>query len=146
MERIVRTLLILLLFTPVSSLFAQSSAVPTPAAAAAAEKPDYSKEAVVYEQYRTAYRFENDGTGRRVTTAKIRVQSDAGVKMLGELVFGYNASNETIQIDMVRVHKSDGTTVTASADAVKDLTSPVQREAPIYTDTREKNVTVPALR
>jgi len=27
--------------------------------------PDYSREAMVYEQYRTLVRFENDGTGRR---------------------------------------------------------------------------------
>jgi tetratricopeptide (TPR) repeat protein/transglutaminase-like putative cysteine protease len=108
--------------------------------------PDYSREAMVYEQYRTLVRFENDGTGRRDSTARIRVQSDAGVQALGQLVFGYNAANEKIEINYVRVKKSDGKVVTATADAVQDLTSPIQRDAPVYTDTREKHVTVPALR
>ena len=108
--------------------------------------PDYSREAMVYEQYKTLVHFENDGTGRRDSTARIRVQSDAGVQALGQLVFGYNAANEKIEINYVRVKKSDGKVVTASPEAVQDLSSPVQRDAPIYTDTREKHVTVPALR
>src|SRR5215813_13719945 len=89
--------------------------------------PDYSREAMVYEQYRTAVRFENDGTGRRDATARIRVQSDAGVQALGQLVFGYNAANEKIEINYVRVKKSDGKVVTAGPDSVQDLTSPIQR-------------------
>src|SRR5438270_3953411 len=124
---------------------------PTPIlpGAIVAETPkdtDYSREAMVYEQYRTLVRFENDGTGRRDSIARVRVQSEAGVQMLGQLVFGYNAATEKIEINYVRVKKSDGKVITATADAVQDLTSPIQRDAPIYTDTREKHVTVPALR
>src|SRR3954466_13460077 len=114
--------------------------------AEAAKEPDYSREAMVYEQYRTLVRFENDGTGRRDSIARVRVQSEAGVQMLGQLAFGYNAANEKIEINYVRVKKSDGKVVTAGPEAVQDLSSPVQRDAPIYTDTREKHVTVPALR
>jgi len=110
------------------------------------KEPDYTREAMVYEQYRTLVRFENDGTGRRDSIARVRVQSDAGVQMLGQLVFGYNAANEKIEINYVRVKKSDGKVIIATADAVQDLTSPIQRDAPVYTDTREKHVTVPALR
>src|SRR3954462_12013409 len=120
--------------------------MPGATVADAAKEPDYSREAMVYEQYRTLVRFENDGTGRRDSTARIRVQSEAGVQMLGQLVFGYNAANEKIEINYVRVKKSDGKVITATADAVQDLTSPIQRDAPIYTDTREKHVTVAALR
>jgi hypothetical protein len=111
-----------------------------------ADAADYSQEAFVIEQVRTTYRFENDGTGRREHHARIKVQSDAGVKEWGQLVFGYNASTERIDIRYVRVHKAGGVTVTAPADAVQDLSSPVEREAPIYTDYREKHITVPSLR
>ena len=38
------------------------------------QKPDYSQEAFVVEQYRSLYRFENDGTGREETIARIRRQ------------------------------------------------------------------------
>src|SRR3954462_7466144 len=108
--------------------------------------PDYSREAMVYEQYRTLVHFENDGTSRRDSTARIRVQSDAGVQALGQLVFGYNAANEKIEINYVRVKKSEGQVVTTGPEAVQDLSSPVQRDAPVFNDTREKHVTVPALR
>ncbi len=107
---------------------------------------DYSQEPFVFEQYKVASRFENDGTGTREQSARIRVQSDAGVQALGQLVFGYNSANEGMEVKYVRVRKADGSIVTASPDAAQDMPSPIQREAPVYTDFREKHVTVPGLR
>src|SRR5947209_2917042 len=46
--------------------------------------PDYSREAMVYEQYRTLVHFENDGTSRRDSTARIRLQTDAAAQALGQ--------------------------------------------------------------
>src|SRR5689334_6351548 len=118
----------------------------SPTSAAAATKPDYSQESFVVEQLQTRYRFEADGTGRKEILARIRVQSEAGVEQWGQIVVGYSSANERIEIPYVRVLKADGTTVTAPPDAVQDLTGPVQREAPVYTDYRQKHVTVPGLR
>jgi hypothetical protein len=100
----------------------------------------------VVEQVRTSYRFEKDGTGRKEIYARIKVQSDAGVAQWGQVVVGYNSANERIEIPYVRVHKSDGTVITAPADAVQDLSAPIEREAPVYTDYRQKHITVPGLR
>jgi len=108
--------------------------------------PDYSKEAFVTDYLHTRYRFENDGTGSRESSFRIRIQSEAGVQRWGQLRFGYNSANEKLDISYARVLKHDGSVVTAPADAVQDLTSPVQQAAPIYTDFREKHVTVPGLR
>jgi tetratricopeptide (TPR) repeat protein/transglutaminase-like putative cysteine protease len=108
--------------------------------------PDYSKEPFIVEQYVTRMQFENDGTGLRELLVKIRVQSDAGVQQLGELTFGYNAANERLEMAYVRVHKADGSVIAATPEALKDLTAPIAREAPMYTDTHEVHVTVPALR
>jgi len=36
--------------------------------------------------------------------------------------------------------------VTAPADSVQDLSAPIEREAPVYTDYRQKHITVPGLR
>ena len=130
----------------VASGSAQVAPVPPSPQAAAAGTPDYSQEAFVIEQLRTSYRFDNDGTGRREQYARIKVQSDAGVQQWGQLVFGYNAVTERIDIQYVRVHKAGGVTITAPADAVQDLSSPIEREAPIYTDFRQKHITVPSLR
>ena len=92
------------------------------------------------------YRFEADGTGRKDTTARIRVQSEAGVQQWGQLQEGYNSANERVEIPYVRVLKEDGTVVKAGDDAVQDLSAPIEREAPVYTDYRQKHITVPGLR
>src|SRR6266571_1841055 len=108
--------------------------------------PDYTQESFVIEQMHSHYRFEADGTGRKETTARIRVQSEAGVQQWGQLQEGYNSANERVEIPYVRVLKEDGSVVKASADAVQDLSAPIEREAPVYTDYRQKHITVPGLR
>ena len=107
---------------------------------------DHSQEPFVVEKLRTSFRFENDGTGKRDVYAKIKVQSEAGVEQWGQLVVGYNSANERVDIPYVRVLKLDGSTVTAPPDAVQDLSIPLEQEAPVYTDYRQKHITVPGLR
>lgn len=135
-----------------SSLGAQQSAPAVsapPSAATATAQPadstDHSQEPFVIELYSTAARYENDGTGERILQVRIRVQSDAGVQQLGELVFGFNSANEQMDVRSVRVRKADGTTVTAAPGAVKEMTATVARDAPVYTDYKEKHITVPGL-
>ncbi|HJT64916.1 MAG TPA: DUF3857 domain-containing protein [Pyrinomonadaceae bacterium] len=138
------------LLTGPQSTRAQTSkdkpATPAKPAEAAQQKPDYSQEAVVVEQVSTTYRFERDGTGRRELNLRVKVQSDAGVERFGQLIFGYSSANEKLDMDYVRVRKADGAVVNAAASDIQDLTAPVAREAPIYTDLRQKHITVPGLR
>jgi tetratricopeptide (TPR) repeat protein len=108
--------------------------------------PDYSQESFVIEQLRSHYVFNADGTGKKQITARIRVQSEAGVQQWGQLQMGYNSANERLEILYVRVRKQDGSVVKAGDDAVQDLSAPVEREAPVYTDYRQKHITVPGLR
>jgi tetratricopeptide (TPR) repeat protein/transglutaminase-like putative cysteine protease len=150
MKRLYAVSLCAVLFS--SSLIAkQESSAQNSSSAAAKPAPqklqpaDYSQEPFVIEQYYTTARFENDGTSERTLAVRIRVQSDAGVQQLGELIFGYNSSNEAMEVRFVRVKKKDGSVVTASADSVKDMTATVARDAPEYTDYKEKHVTVPSL-
>ncbi|MCI0719325.1 MAG: DUF3857 domain-containing protein, partial [Acidobacteria bacterium] len=70
--------------------------------------PDYSREPFIFESLRTVAKFNNDGTGQRRLTARIRVQSEAGVQALGQLALGYNSANETMSVDEVKVLKADG--------------------------------------
>ena len=113
---------------------------------APAQKPDYSQEAIVIEDVRSSYRFERDGTGQRDVSFRAKVQSEAGVERLGQLIIGYSSANEKLDMDYVRVRKADGSVVNAAATDVQDLTAPIAREAPIYTDLRQKHITVPGLR
>jgi hypothetical protein len=101
---------------------------------------DYSEESFVIEKLTAHYRFESDGTGRKELIARIRVQSEAGVQQWGQLQVGYNSANERVEIPYVRVLKKDGTVVKAGDDAVQDLSAPIEHEAPVYTDYRQKHI------
>jgi tetratricopeptide (TPR) repeat protein len=106
----------------------------------------FGQEAFVIEYFHNTARFESDGTGTRQARVRVKVQNEAGVQQLGQLAIGYNSGNEKLEVDYVRVRKADGQVVSAGADAVQDLSAPIEREAPVYTDFRQKHITVPALR
>jgi tetratricopeptide (TPR) repeat protein len=133
--------------------FGQSRQQPAPKAAPSqkpsppAEKaPDYSQEALVFEQLKMLFRFEKDGTGQRDLTVRVRVQSEAALQTFGQLVFPYSSANESFDIDFLRVRKADGSVINAAPSDSQDLSAPIAREAPIYTDVRQKHVTVRGLR
>src|ERR1700678_4415362 len=71
----------------------KSEAQKSPAAAPKSAPADYSQEPFVIEQYFTTARFENDGSSGRNLAVRIRVQRDAGVQRIGELLLGYNSAN-----------------------------------------------------
>jgi tetratricopeptide (TPR) repeat protein len=116
----------------------------TPVPAKATDE-DYAKQAYVYELYQEKTRFEADGTGEEAITVRVRVQSDAGLKGWGQLVFGYNSESDELKVNYVRVKKPDGKVIDTPLDSIRDMTSAVEREAPVYTDYREKHMTISAL-
>ena len=149
--RILRRTLLPALLAGFSLVGAAQTPAPPPlpqesTATLSAKAPDYSQEGFVIEKFSTRYSFENDGTSKRDLYARIRVQSEAGVEQWGQVVLGYNSANERLEIPYVRVIKADGSTVTAQPDAIQDLSIPLEKEAPVYTDYRQKHVTVPGLR
>ncbi len=145
----VRKMFVLLLFLTVfnfSGAPAQQPPSPQqPVPPQAAPQQDYSQEPFIVEKFYTMVRFEADGTSRRELQVRVMVQSEAGVQAMGQIAVGYSSANEKVTVDSVRVHKTDGTVVDA-ADAVQDLSAPIQREAPVYTDFRQKHITVRSLR
>src|SRR5579864_4963755 len=109
----------------VASVHAQTASKTEP-------QPDYSKEALIFENSITQIVFENDGTGTRESSARIRIQSDAGVQRYGLLTFSYQNSTESVDVDYVRVQKPDGTVVPTPADNTQDMAAQITREAPFY--------------
>ncbi len=153
--RMLMVLLALLVVTQLWSTHAQQKASGTQekpsganqkSAPPKAKEQDYTQEAFVIELFKTTYRFEKDGSGQRDMNVRVRVQSEAGLERFGQLVFGYSSANEKLDFAFIRVRKADGTVVNASDSDVQDLSAPLAREAPIYTDLRQKHVTVPGLR
>jgi tetratricopeptide (TPR) repeat protein len=122
-----------------------AQAPPKPAVVGPDSSRDYSKEAFVIEQDSTRITFENDGTSAREATARIRIQSDAGVQQWGILSFAYENSTQVEGIDYVRVRKPDNTLVVTPTDSVQDMPSEISRQAPLYSDLREKHLAVKGL-
>jgi hypothetical protein len=89
--------------------------------------------------------MKNDGTGTLEIKVRAKVQSQVGVDKLGQLVFNYNSANERLDIVNVQVIKPDGKTIVTGPDSVQDLSAPVAIQAPMYSDVRQKHVTVSGL-
>ena len=107
--------------------------------------PDHSKEAFVEEEDGTKVDFENDGSYTREISARIRIQSDAGVQQFGTLKFAYQGAVENIEVDYVRVVRPDGTIISTPADSSQDMPAEITRQAPFYSDLREKHIAVRGL-
>jgi len=108
-------------------------------------KADYSQDASVIEEMSSKISFDNDGKETREQTTRIRVQTDAGVQQWGLLNLPFQSATQTAEIDYVRVHKPDGSTVITPPDNIQDLDSEITRSAPFYSDLREKHIAVKGL-
>lgn len=140
MYELARRILLLLVVAaaPVASL-AQTSVKP------AADTNPYRNESLVFERSETTIRMHADGTGERAIHVQMRVQSEGAARQFGVLAFDYASASETPTIELVRVHKPDGTTVdTPPSDAI-DMPAEVTREAPLYSDLKEKHLPVRSL-
>lgn len=109
-------------------------------------KPDTSQEAVIIDQISDRIRYEADGTGQHVVSTVIRVQSEAAVQELGQLIFGYNSGFETLTVDYVRVRKANGEVLPTPSTSLQDFAPEILKSAPMYSDYREKHVSVVGLR
>jgi TonB family protein len=112
---------------------------------AGAKTLDTSQAPYVYETVRGMMRYEDNGTGSLEIKVRVKVQTSLGVDKLGQLIFNYNSANERLDVMNVRVIKPDGKTITTGPDSVQDLSAPVAMQAPIYSDARQKHVTVSGL-
>ena len=109
------------------------------------DKPDYPQEASVIETMSTTVTFDNQGNRSREQTTRVRVKTDAGVQQWGLLSLPYQSAAESVEVDYVRVQKNDNTTVTTPPDNIQDLDAQITRDAPFYSDLREKHIAVKGL-
>src|ERR1700676_1478960 len=104
-----------------------------------------AEEAAVIERILNRVRFENDGTEVSETEAVVRIQSQAGVEQFGQLVFGYSSATEKLEVEYVRVRKPDGQVIVTPESTAQDFAPEVLREAPMYSDYRQRHISVAAL-
>lgn len=114
-------------------------------AATSANATDYSSEPYVFELIETEVRFEADGKGQRDLSLRVRIQSESAVHEFGLLTYAFASRFETLDVIFVRVRKPDGTVLETPLSNVQEIDSAVSREAPMYTDQREKHIAVKSL-
>src|SRR5216683_3279581 len=105
-----------------------------------------AEEAAVFERILNRAHFENDGTEMSETEAVVRIQSQAGVEEFGQLIFGYSSATEKLEVEYVRVRKPDGQVVVTPESTAQDFAPDVLKEAPMYSDYRQRHISVAALR
>src|ERR1035438_7709821 len=104
-----------------------------------------SEEAAIFDRILNRIRFENDGTEVSETEAVVRIQSQAGVEEFGQLVFGYSSATEKLEVEYVRVRKPDGKVVVTPESTAQDFAPDVLKEAPMYSDYRQRHISVAGL-
>ena len=115
------------------------------ASASSRQKTNDAEEAAVFERILNRAHFENDGTEVSETEAVVRIQSQAGVEEFGQLVFGYSSATEKLEVEYVRVRKPDGQVVVTPESTAQDFAPDVLKEAPMYSDYRQRHISVAAL-
>jgi tetratricopeptide (TPR) repeat protein len=101
------------------------------------EPPAPPKNAVV-EQLHVVYHYENNGTGAITHTVRLRILTEVGLKVYGAVYVPYSSQLEDLRIDYLRTIKADGTTIPADPSKAMDVTPPVARFAPMFSDVKIK--------
>lgn len=122
------------------------AALPLPLAAqGGGAKPDFSRRPYVIQQIYRTMRFNVDGTGEARLTMRVAIQTPAALRWFGQLTFPYSSANQRFEIARMQVLKARGDTITVPASAIQDLTGPFAQQAPMFSDLRQKVVTVPGV-
>jgi hypothetical protein len=134
--------LAILCFTPgivLTSAAAQEPAKPStekPATPATPENP------AQIELLETRIRFEADGSNRKEVHARVRINSELGVRQFARLNFDYNRAFESIEIPFVHITHPSGGTADILPSAISDQPNPAVVDAPAYHDVRVKSVRI----
>jgi tetratricopeptide (TPR) repeat protein len=112
---------------------------------ASAKSDTYASESIVIEHADVVYTFAADGTGTRERTIAARVQSEAAVRALGVVGIPYAGNSEQVEIVYARVRRPDGTVVSTQAADALDMPEEVTRQAPFYSDLKQKQIPIRSL-
>src|SRR5258708_4628827 len=127
---------------PLTSPGADGKIKPAPSSSAGR----YVAEPTVIERNDREISFAADGTGSEHQTLVIRVQTEAAVKSLSVVPFTYASLSQHVDIEYLRVRHPDGSVVdTPIADAL-EMPTEIMRQAPFYSDLKQKQIPVRGLR
>ncbi len=106
----------------------------------------YGGEAFVVERSITRNVMKADGTGYRERLLRLKVQSEAALREVSVVTLPFASASEKVEIEYVRVYRADGTVVETPLTDAMEQPEPVTREAPFYSDLKDKQLPVKSLR
>lgn len=128
------------------SAMAQATAAAGTVPPASVKAAAYADESIVIERSDCIYTLAADGTGFQDRNIVARVQSDAAARALGVVSIAFAGNSQHVEFLYARVRHPDGTVVESTpADAI-EMPAPVTREAPFYSDIKEKQLPIRSLR
>ena len=107
---------------------------------------DYSAEPYVIERLDAVYKMAADGTGSKLATVAVRVQSEASLKQLGVLNIPFASGTQHVEIVYARVRRADGTVIDTPINQAIEMPSPVTTAAPFYSDLKQMQLPIRSLR
>ena len=114
-----------------------------------AEKPDAKastpaepQNPAQIELLETRYRFEATGDSRKEVHARVKINTELGVRQFARLNFDFNRSFESVDLPLVRITHPSGGTVDILPSAITDNPNPAVINAPAYQDVRVKSVRI----
>ncbi len=106
---------------------------------------EFADEPAVVERDEVLYRYNGDGTGSRIETTAMRVQSGAALQMFAVLAFPYASGTQELRIVYARVRKPDGTVIATPTTDAQDQPAPTTQLAPMYSDLHVKQLPLRSL-
>ena len=113
-----------------------------PSANTPAVPSTFSAEPYVIDSSATVVSMHADGTGTRLQTFAVHIQSDSALRSFGIVSIAYPRSSESAEFVYARARHADGTIQpTPTSDAIEQP-APVTREAPFYSDIQVKQLPI----
>jgi hypothetical protein len=94
--------------------------------------PTELKNPAQIELLETRYRFEANGDSRKEVHARVKINSELGVRQFARLNFDYNRAFESVDLPLVRITHPSGGTVNILPIANTNNSNPAVLDAPSY--------------
>jgi hypothetical protein len=115
---------------------------PTPPAADQPATPVAPDTPAQIEALETKVRFESNGDSRKEVHARVRINSELGVRQFSHLNFNFNRSFEQVEIPLVHITHKSGGSADILPSAITEQPNPAVTDAPAYQDIRVKSVRI----
>lgn len=106
----------------------------------------FSSEPYVIQHADDIITMRADGTGERLLTTSISVQSEAALRELSVLTIVFSSKTETADFTYVRVIHSDGSVQETPVSSAMEQPAPVTQQAPVYSDLQTRQIPVRSMR